>query len=112
MHELAICTSITRIAQRHAAGRPVERVCVAVGDLRQVVPETLSLCWEVAVRETELDGAALEVTAVPVTIACRACGARTALDEPRFRCTSCDGSDVEVVAGDELLVTSLVLQEG
>ncbi len=111
MHELSICTAITDIAERHAAGRKVERVCVDVGGLRQIVPETLAFCWEFYVQESPLAGAVLDIHEIPVEIACRACGAHTILEQPLFRCSACAGSDVEVEHGDELTITSLVLQE-
>ncbi len=38
MHELSIAESVVAIACRHAAGRPVARVELKVGHLRQVVP--------------------------------------------------------------------------
>lgn len=111
MHELSICRSIARIATRHAGGRPVRRVRVRVGHLRQVVPDTLAGCWELLTDGTELAGAVLEVEEVPAVVACRDCGARTTLDSPRFRCGSCGGTDLVVVAGEELLVTSLDVTE-
>ena len=111
MHELSICTAIAGIVERHAAGRRVERICIDVGGFRQVVPETLAACWTIAVQETPLAGAALDVNHVPATIACRACGHRTVLDQPVFRCGACAGRDVTVAAGDELDITALVLQE-
>ena len=45
MHELALCGSIADIVDRRAAGRPVETVRLRIGELRQVVPDTLDYCW-------------------------------------------------------------------
>ena len=111
MHELSICHAITGICERHAAGRPVARVCVDIGELRQVVPLTLTSCWEIAVRDTALEGAVLDVNHIPAAIDCHACGHRTVLEHPVFRCARCGGTDTSVAGGDELLITSLVLQE-
>ena len=66
MHELSLCASITDIVRDHAAGRPVRRVRVRVGHLRQVVPDTLAHCWDLVVDGTDLDGTALEVEEVPL----------------------------------------------
>ena len=49
MHELSICTAIAKIAHQAAAGRPVERVRVDIGHLRQVVPDTLRHSWDMVV---------------------------------------------------------------
>ena len=111
MHELSICHAITGIVERHAAGRPVARVCVDIGGLRQVVPLALTSCWEIAVQDTALEGAILDVTHIPAAIECRACGHRTVLEHPVFRCERCSSTDASVASGDELTITSLVLQE-
>ena len=42
---------------------------------------------------------------------CNACGHRTVLEHPVFRCAACAGTDVALRSGDELTITSLVLQE-
>ncbi len=107
MHELSICTAIAKIAQEAAAGRPVERVRIDVGHLRQVVPDTLRYSWEMVVFGTSLDGVQLEVREIPAVIECRQCGTRTTLDDPVFRCAACASTETKVVSGDELLVTSL-----
>ncbi len=111
MHELSICSALAAIVERHAEGRPVARVCIDVGHLRQVVPDTLRFSWELVVADTALAGSELEITHIPAVIACRACGGRTTLEAPVFRC-GCGATDVEVVAGDELVVRSLELAGG
>ena len=107
MHELSICTAIAKIATDAAAGRPIERVRVDVGHLRQVVPDTLLHSWEMVVFGTSLDGVELEVREVPAVVECRRCGAQTRLEDPIFRCGECASTDTKVISGDELFVTSL-----
>jgi hydrogenase nickel incorporation protein HypA/HybF len=108
VHELSICSAIAAIATEHAAGRPVERVRLDVGALRQVVPDTLCFSWEVVVAGTPLAGSVLEVRELPAVIRCDDCGAETSMVQPVFRC-SCGSTNTSVVSGDELLVTSLEL---
>jgi hydrogenase nickel incorporation protein HypA/HybF len=109
VHELSICTAIAKIAHQAAAGRPVERVRVDIGHLRQVVPDTLSHSWEMVVFGTPFEGVPLEVRTVAAIIECGQCGVRTQLDDPIFRCAACGSTDTTVVSGHELLVTSLDL---
>ena len=108
MLELSICTSLAAIVAEHAEGRPVDRVYLDVGHLRQVVPDTLRFSWEVVVADTPLAGSVLEINHIPVTLECRVCGVSTAVEAPLFRC-SCGSTDVDVVRGEELQVTSLEL---
>ena len=112
MHELSICGSIADIVTRHAAGRPVKVINVRMGQLRQVVPETLVYCWELVSAETPLAGSRVSVETVPARISCRSCGHVTEVGAvPVFVCGGCGGFDAEVVSGEEFLITSLELDE-
>jgi hydrogenase nickel incorporation protein HypA/HybF len=109
VHELSICSAIAKIVDEHAAGRPVERVRLAVGHLRQVVPDTLSYCWDIIVADTPLAGVPLDIDAIPASITCKVCASTTVIDTLIMRCRSCDSTDVSLTTGDELFVTSLDL---
>src|SRR3954454_9976131 len=104
MHELSIADAIVTIASRHAAGRKVERVEVRVGHLRQVVPDSLRFAFELITAGTELEGAELALEEVPARVVCRACEQETVLNEFPAHCGACGGFDVEVTAGEDLLV--------
>ena len=111
MHELSICASIADIATRHAAGRPVSVINVRVGQLRQIVPDTLVYCWGLLCEETSLAGSRIIVETVPARIRCRSCEHTADVgDLPVFACAGCGGIDVEIVAGEEFLITSLELR--
>ena len=111
MHELAIAHSVVAIAERHAAGRRVTRVELKVGHLRQAVPSALTFAFDLLVEETTLEGAQLVIEEVPAAGVCRDCGAETTLPMFPLQCGSCGGLDVEVTAGEELLVDSLELED-
>lgn len=108
MHELSICTSLVAIVEQHAAGRQVDQVRLDIGHLRQVVPDTLVYSWEIVTEGTPLAGSRLEINHIPAVIQCRSCGATTTIDVPVFRC-GCGSTETDLVAGRELLVTSLEL---
>lgn len=111
MHELSICSSIADIAARHSAGRTVKVINVRVGQLRQIVPDTLVYCWGLVSADTSLDGSRIAIEAVPARIRCRACEHVTDVgDIPVFACAGCGGFEVEVVSGEEFLITSLELE--
>jgi len=111
MHELSVCGSIADIVTRHAAGRTVKIINVRAGQLRQIVPDTLVYCWELVSADTPLAGSRISVEAVPARIRCRACERVTDVGAvPVFACGGCGGCDVEVVSGEEFLITSLELE--
>lgn len=111
MHELSIAESIVAVAERHAAGRPVAKVELRVGHLRQVVPSALEFAFELVSRGTVLDGAELAIEAIPARGRCRACGTETTMNGFPLACSACGDLDMEVLAGEELLVDSLELEE-
>jgi len=111
MHELSLAESIVDIAVRHARGRRVTRVEVAVGHLRQVVPAALEFAFELVAQGTAVEGAELVLDEVPGAGLCGTCGVESRLDSFPLLCRSCGSSDLEIVAGEELLVESLDVEE-
>jgi hydrogenase nickel incorporation protein HypA/HybF len=111
VHELAIAESIVRIAGDHAAGRPVTRVEVLVGHLRQVVPSALAFSFDLVAEGTAVAGAELAIVEVEAAGRCRACGAESRLADFPLACRACGSLDVEVTAGEELYVGSLELED-
>ena len=108
MHELSLCGAIVDIVNRRAGEAAVDRIHLRIGQLRQVVPETLVYCWSLVTADSWLAGSELVVERVPAQLRCRECQAVTGLAPvPTFACRQCGGLSVEVVAGEEFLVTGL-----
>jgi hydrogenase nickel incorporation protein HypA/HybF len=111
VHELAIAESVVRIAERHADGRRVTKVYLKVGHLRQVVPSALTFSFDLVAQGTSVEGAELVLEEVPATGKCRACGAESQPKSFPLRCAACGNLDLEIVAGEELYVESLEMEE-
>ena len=111
MHELSLCQAIVDAARRHGDERPLRRVIVRVGHLRQVVPDALLFAWELVTDGTELAGCELTIEHVPAVIECRSCGARTELRRPLLVCQQCESADVVVVQGGELQIVAIDIVE-
>jgi len=111
VHELSIATAVLNTALRHAGDRPVTAVGVRAGRFRQVVPESLRFYFEVVARDTPLEGARLELIEVPVRLLCRACRGEWEPDWPLFRCPDCASANVSVLAGEELEVEYIEVEE-
>jgi hydrogenase nickel incorporation protein HypA/HybF len=111
VHELSLSSAIVETVERHAAGRRVTSVCMTVGALRQVVPDSLTFYFEIVSRGTVCEGAELELTIVPGHLACRACEHEWDLQFPDFRCPRCLEGNVEVQTGNEFEVESINVEQ-
>ena len=110
MHELSLCGSIADIASRHAAGRTVTTIHIQVGQLRQIVPDTLIYCWDLVCADTPLEGSKIEVDHIPARMKCRKCGTSALVgDLPVFACPECHAVEAEIISGEEFMITSLEL---
>ena len=111
MHELSVATAVVDTALRHAGGRQVTHVTLRVGRLRQVIPDSLALWWDICTRETACAGSVLEQVVVPASVRCVPCGREWNPEDALFRCAVCGGAG-EVVTGNELEVESIEVEEG
>jgi hydrogenase nickel incorporation protein HypA/HybF len=111
LHELSIADAIVAIACDHAQGRRVASVAVKIGRLRQVVPDALEFAFELVAAGTDVKGAQLDVEHVAPRVWCARCELEGDVTEFPLACAKCASVDVEVVAGDELIVDSLELAD-
>ena len=77
MHEMGVAMQIIEIATasipEELVSVQVERVKLKVGKMAAIVPSSLRFCFEVATKNTELEGAELAIEEVPVTLRCKDC---------------------------------------
>jgi hydrogenase nickel incorporation protein HypA/HybF len=113
MHELSIAQSIVDSAREHAAehaGRRVLRIGVRVGEISGVNADALDFCFGMTVKDTELEGAALDLERIPVRFRCEACAAEFPAADFTVGCPSCASQTTRLVSGDELALSYLELE--
>lgn len=116
MHEPAIAQRILDAVTEEAHRRgirenTVRRVSVAVGALRQLVPEALAAAYEALSRDTPFSQSRLDVRIVPLTVRCAACAFSGAIVPPFFQCPACGATDVTVLTGMELQLEQLETED-
>lgn len=114
MHELSICNAIHRIVEKalaeQGAGKRVKTIYLDLGQMRQVVPPTLEYCWGIVTETSPLAGSRLEINHIPIRLQCREadCGHLTVVEGfPILTCGKCHSGNVEMLSGEEFLLTSL-----
>lgn len=112
MHELSLCRSIYAIAEKAASNSSISVVHLDVGQLRQVVPQTLEYCWGIVVENTPLADSVLKINHIPAVIKCDACSHDTRLHGiPMMVCEKCGSGNITVVSGEEFFLRSLDVRE-
>ena len=117
MHEMGIALQIVEIASASLpddlGGARIAVVNLKIGKLAAVVPESLRFCFDVAIKDTPLEGAKLAIEEIPVVARCNDCDAQWTIDEPVFVCKTCESGSLEILSGRELNIESLeVAEEG
>ena len=115
MHEMGIALQIIEIATASipadAGPVRVEKINLKIGELAAVVPESLRFCFDVAVKDTPLDGAQLAIEELPVVAKCNDCQTQWTINSPAFKCENCDSGSLEILSGRELDIESIEIAE-
>lgn len=85
-------------------------VRVEVGQLSGVEREAFEFCFDLAMRDSLVEGARLDVVATPGSGRCLQCGKTTALAAVYDPCEHCGGFPVEVTGGTEMRVIDLEVE--
>lgn len=114
MHELGIVDGILRTIVHAAHEAQAERIMSArlrIGDLREVVPESLDFAWSVLREDDPLTAwTTLEVERVHPRSACPLCGEEFDHDRFHVRCPQCGCAETQLIRGRELDLVSIEIE--
>ena len=105
MHEISLAKNIIEIIVEEMPGygmTRVESIKLAVGEMRQVVPDTLRFAFHILSKDTPLEGASLTMESIPVRARCRACEEDFCMADWAPICPGCGEANVEITSGKEL----------
>ena len=115
MHEMGIALQIIEIATdsipADAGDVRVEKINLKIGKLAAVVPDSLRFCFDVAIKDTPLDGAELVIQELPVMARCKDCDTHWTIDSPAFTCENCNSGSLEILSGRELDIESIEIAQ-
>jgi hydrogenase nickel incorporation protein HypA/HybF len=114
MHEMSIIEALLETVRGELRAHPgarVKTVRLRVGQLRQIEPHTLEFCYDAAVRGTPLVDSRLEIQPVAASARCDVCSLEFPVEESWFECPRCRSAGARLLQGDELLLTSLEIED-
>jgi hydrogenase nickel incorporation protein HypA/HybF len=82
-------------------------VRVRVGTLHRVVAAAFQQAFAHAAEGTEAEHAAVELVIIPVSATCQACGVVVEANDIIAVCPECGGTDLDLTAGEELILESI-----
>lgn len=114
MHEMALIQNVIEIVEQEMVRHNVDKlraIHLACGEMTAVVPEQMKVCFTILTEYTKLAGAKLKLRTVPITYRCRACNHEFKTKGLSFTCPSCNGENPELIAGRELQIECLEVED-
>jgi len=107
MHELAVTQSILDIALRHAEGKRITDIQLVMGELAQLVDDSIQFYWDMIAKDTAAEGATLHFRRVPAEFQCMACFEKYRPGGEQFSCPYCGSVGAKIIAGEEFFVEAI-----
>jgi hydrogenase nickel incorporation protein HypA/HybF len=109
LHELAITQSIIEAVCELAGSARVIRVQLEIGMLSGVIADSVHFCFDVCAQATVLEGAMLEINEITARARCGECNAEFLVENALPLC-ACGSANVEILAGNELRIKEVELE--
>ncbi len=110
MHEMSLCEGIRRVVDQAAAAPEIERVTkvrLEIGRFAGVEKEALTFAWEVVMRGSKAEGAALEVIDLPGRATCFDCVKSVDIRNRLDPCPDCGGGRLLPEGGNEMRIKDM-----
>ncbi len=111
MHEMSIAESVLGIVEdtaRREGFSSVKEVRLEIGRLAAVEVEALRFCFDVVMRGSLAEGAALAIEETPGTAWCFGCGVTVPVQARGDLCPRCGSARLQVNGGTEMRVKDLL----
>jgi hydrogenase nickel incorporation protein HypA/HybF len=113
MHEMSIAMQLLEqmleIAGQHEAVR-IQEAEVQLGVMREVVPEAMQMAFAAASAGTIAEGAVLRLSEERIVAVCGVCDCLFTPRQTCFLCPQCNQADARIVAGNDIILKSMICQ--
>lgn len=113
MHEMSMAKNIIEIIKESVVEKDlvsIDKVILKVGELSGVVADSLQFSLEAISCGTELEKVEYEMTKISFIIKCKICNLESNNESGIIKCPMCGSKETEVVSGNELLVSEIILK--
>ncbi|HEU5474971.1 MAG TPA: hydrogenase maturation nickel metallochaperone HypA [Actinophytocola sp.] len=107
MHELSLTQAVVDAVEERLGDARISCVRLEIGKLSGVVADSVRFCFDLVVEGTTLAGARLEIDEPSGAARCRDCAEEFTVDDPIVLCPACDGANVAVLSGQDMLIKSV-----
>jgi hydrogenase nickel incorporation protein HypA/HybF len=110
MHEMSIAQNMIEIIRdemRKNNSESLKSVRLRIGTMSAVVPDSLSFCFGLITKGTELEGAELILDIIPLRGFCNECTGEFEIEDYAFECPSCGSTRIKVISGRELDIVEI-----
>lgn len=110
MHEMSIVQNMIEIIREEMSkcdSTALKSVRLRIGTMTAVVPDSLSFCFGLITKGTDLEEAELIIDIVPLRGFCNECTDEFEIDDYAFECPSCGSTRIEAISGRELDIVEI-----
>jgi len=110
MHEMSLCEGIRTVVEDQARAHKVDRIVrvrLEIGRFAGVEKPALAFAFDVVMRGSVAEGAALDMIDLPGRANCFDCGHEVEIDDRLAPCPDCGGTRLMPVSGDEMRIKDL-----
>lgn len=111
MHEMGITESILSVVLAESAkrgGKKVSGVVLEIGELTNIVADSIEFYFELMAKGTAAEGARLESRLIPLEAKCEICKKRRKIENLDFICAC--GGNMKTIQGKELAIVSIEIE--
>jgi len=113
LHEFSIVQSLLDLIEKNVRennGKYVTKVVVKIGKMSGVEPHLLKIAFDTFKEGTVCEKARMEMIVQDVIARCKSCGKEFTVDNYSFVCPGCEGTDIDIVDGEDMYLISLEME--
>lgn len=113
MHEMSLCEGVLQVLEESAKSQgfqKVKTVWLEIGALSGVEISAMRFGFDVVMKSSLAEGAALEIVELPGRAWCMPCGESVAINQRYDACPDCGSYQLQITGGEEMRIKELEVE--